>query len=69
MKNENNGALMEIGVIEKIENDKYVVASITRPGMKTLPLKALSGDDILSVGDKVFFFMLPNGDGCVLTTL
>lgn len=67
MKNDTYGAPLERGVIEQIENGKYRVSSITRDGIKSLPMRALSDLEVYSVGDIVYFFLFPDGDGMILT--
>lgn len=67
MSNETYGAPMERGVVEKIENGKYRVSSITRDGIKSLPMRALLDGEVYSVGDIVYFFLFPDGDGMILT--
>lgn len=69
MGKETYGAPLERGVIEKIENGKYRVSSINRDGIKSLPIGTLSDGDAFSVGDIVYFFLFPDGDGLILTKL
>lgn len=69
MRNGTYGAPLERGVIEKIENGKYRVSSITRDGIKSLPMRALSAGDAFSVGDIVYFFLFSDGNGIILTKL
>ena len=66
MKNEHCGAFLERGVVEKIEDGRYRVASITRDGIRSLPMRTL-WEESISVGDIVYFFSFPDGDGIILT--
>lgn len=65
-KNENNSATIDMGVIEKIEDGGYIVASYTRNGITTPPIKAMQETDTFSLGDQVFFFLFSTGDGRIL---
>ena len=65
MKKENYGAPLERGVIEEITDGKYRVASITRDGIKSLPIPSIA-KDTLSVGDKVLFYVFEDGDGLII---
>lgn len=60
------GAPIERGVIETIEDGRYRVASFTRNGITSLPLKAMNEADTLSVGDRVYFFLFDDGDGLII---
>lgn len=61
---EGYGAALERGVVETIEGGGYRVASMTRYGITTPVLKSLETD--LKVGDRVYFFLFPDGDGLIL---
>lgn len=61
---EGHGAAVERGVVETIESGGYRVASMTRYGITTPVLKSLETD--LKVGDRVYFFLFPDGDGLIL---
>ena len=67
MKNESYGAPLERGIIEKIEDEKYRVASLTRHGIKSLPIKSM--DNTLSIGDKVYFFLFQDGEGLIISKI
>lgn len=65
MKNENYGAPLERGVIEEITDNRYRVTSIDRDGITSRPIKTISSGD-LEIGDKVYFFLFPDGTGLIL---
>lgn len=69
MKNENYGASIECGVVESIENGAYRVASYTRDGAQSRPIKPINITDIFQKGDKVYFFMFDNGNGMIISKL
>lgn len=69
MKNELYGAALERGVIEKIENGKYRVSSLTRDGIASMPIKSINETDTYSIGDKVYFFLFDDGDGLILSKM
>lgn len=63
MKKEIYGATLERGkVTEKIDG-KYLVASITRDGITSAPIKAIPEDMTLGIGDPVYFFCLTTETG------
>lgn len=66
MKCESYGAALERGVIERIENGRYAVRSLTRDGIVSMPIRTTPNTGTLSVGDRVYFFVFPDGDGLVL---
>lgn len=66
MKKEMYGAPLERGRIEKIENGKYTVASITRNGISSLPIPALNPAETFSIGDNVYFYLFADGTGIIL---
>lgn len=69
MRNEIYGSTLERGVIEKIENGKYRVSSLTRDGIVSMPIKSKNETDTYSIGDKVYFFLFDDGDGLILSKM
>lgn len=69
MKNEIYGSTLERGVIEKIEDGKYRVSSLTRDGIVSMPIKSANETDTYSIGDKVYFFLFDDGDGLILSKM
>lgn len=69
MKNEIYGSTLERGLIEKIENGKYRVSSLTRDGILSMPIKSTNETDTYSIGDKVYFFLFDDGDGLILSKM
>ena len=68
MKNDSmSGAMIERGVICAAVNGSYKIRSATRYGIITPYLKAMSG--IYSVGDTVYYFMFPDGNGMILAAV
>ena len=64
---EGYGAALERGVVETIESGGYRVASMTRRGIRTPVIKSLETG--LKVGDRVYFFLFPDGDGVILAKM
>lgn len=62
-----NGAIIERGIVIAKINDTYRVRSITRDGIITPLLK--SAENTLSVADKVYFFLFPDGDGMIIAKM
>lgn len=60
-----HGAALERGRVAKIENGKYRVESLDRPGLKSTAIKVFSGET-LTEGDSVFFYLFADGDGIIL---
>lgn len=69
MENEIYGSTLERGVIEKIENGKYRVSSLTRDGISSMPIKSANETDTYSIGDTVYFFLFNDGDGLILSKM
>jgi hypothetical protein len=69
MSRENNpiyGAIIERGVIVKVNNDTYTIKSYDRDGITTLPIKRILHKAVYHVGDRVFFFLFQDGSGRIL---
>lgn len=75
---EKYGAPIERGTIVSIDGDRYRVASYSRDGVTSLPIKAIIDFDTYydgvpvrryGIGDKVFFFMFDDGNGMILGKL
>lgn len=64
-KQEMHGAALERGRVVNIENGKYRVESLDRPGLSSTPMKIFSGET-LTKGDSVFFYLFADGDGIIL---
>ena len=60
------GAMIERGEITAITDREYIVTSFSRAGIETPPLNALN-DAEYDVGDHVYFFMFPDGDGRIIS--
>ena len=78
MENEKYGAPIERGAIVSIEGNVYRIASYSRDGVTTPPIKAITDFDIYQdgvpvrrygAGDKVYFFMFDDGNGMILGKL
>ena len=67
MMKEGYGAALERGVIETIESGGYRVASMARRGITTPVIKSLEAG--LKIGDRVYFFLFPDGDGVILAKM
>lgn len=66
MCEEKYGAPVERGRITAAENGRYRVASITRAGITSPPIKPLFRDSAYEVGEIVYFFLFSDGDGLIL---
>lgn len=60
-----HGSALERGRVVGIENEKYRVESLDRPGLKSKAMKVFSGET-LTEGDSVFFYLFADGDGIIL---
>lgn len=57
--------IIERGIITAAADGRYTVASYDRGGITTPPLAALGGEGY-SAGDKVIYFIFPDGTGRVI---
>lgn len=64
---EKNGAFIERGIITEAQNGSFRVASYSRPGVTTPPIKSI--DSTVSAGDKVYFFLFTDGGGMIIGKL
>lgn len=62
------GATLERGVIAEVTEAGYAVASLDRSGIISPPIKARDNADY-AVGDRVYFFLYPDGTGIILCGL
>lgn len=60
------GASIERGRVETAQDGRYRVQSISRDGITTMPVAALLPGETYEVGDLVYFFLFPDGDGLIL---
>lgn len=60
------GAVIEQGRVIAPEGGGYRVESLSRPGIRTLPLQAAHGE-VFSPGDLVYFFMFRDGRGMIIS--
>lgn len=58
--------IIERGEILTVEQSGYTIASYSRDGITTPPLKALMDGKTYSVGDKVSYFIFSDGTGRVI---
>ena len=59
------GAPLERGVIAEAAEGGYIVESLDRRGIRTLPLPGFPGS-AFSEGEEVYFFVYTDGTGLVL---
>lgn len=59
------GALIERGKIETASTAGYTVASFDREGIVTAPIRPIDGH-LYTEGEKVYFFLFPDGTGQIL---
>ncbi len=59
------GARIERGKILSAENGSYIVASLDREGIETLPIRDIQ-DHSYTVGGTVYFFLFADGTGRIL---
>ena len=67
MKNEHNtpcGVQIERGRITAITGNTYTVESYDRPGVTAWGLKSMEQSH--NAGDKVYFFVFPDGSGLII---
>lgn len=62
------GAMMERGEIAEKTDEGYRVKSYDRDGVVTAALPAMDGKTF-GIGQKVYFFMFPDGSGLVVAAL
>lgn len=56
---------VERGTVAAVEDGRYTVVSLDRPGIVTMPLRA-AGTETYQTGDRVVLASFPDGDGLVL---
>lgn len=59
------GAVIERGIVTAADESGYHIASFDREGIVSPALADLSGESY-AVGDKVYFFLFPDGTGKIL---
>lgn len=59
------GAFIERGVVLEASNGKYKIKSLDRDGIETPPIGA-ADTRTYSAGDRVYFFLFPDGTGRIL---
>lgn len=62
------GAVIERGKITTATDEGYTVASFDRDGIVTPPIQPIH-DTSYTEGDKVYFFLFPDGTGKILCGL
>lgn len=56
---------IERGQIQRVSDDGYIVSSLDREGIVTPNITAIN-DNTYSEGDKVYFFIFPDGTGKII---
>lgn len=64
-KERQGGAALERGKIAGIENGEYIVQSLDRDGIESPPLGTVKNESY-QTGDRVYFFLFPDGTGKIL---
>lgn len=59
---------IERGIVKSVADGQYTVASLDRDGITTPPLATLDESEYLA-GDKVIYFIFPDGTGRILCKL
>lgn len=59
------GAIIERGEVVEAGNGSYVVRSLDRPSITTLPIKAINDSEYM-VGDTVDFYYFGDGTGKII---
>lgn len=62
------GATIERGIITGTEDGEYTVKSFDRDGIESPPLAPLDNESYTK-GDRVYFFLFPDGTGKILCHL
>lgn len=62
------GAAVERGEITGREQDGYTVKSCDRDGIESPPIQPMN-DESYQTGEKVYFFLFPDGTGRILGRL
>lgn len=62
------GAQIERGRVTKETEGRYILESLDRPGVTTMPLKDLLGETY-QTGDRVLYAFFPDGDGMIFGKL
>ena len=69
MKNDRiSGAMIERGEVIGVGEEGYTVRSFTRYSITTPELKPIDYS-VYSVGDIVYYFLFPDGDGAILAAV
>lgn len=63
------GAKIERGEVAVMTGEGAVVRSFCRDGIITPPLPHIGTGDALRTGDKVWFFLFPDGTGAVIARM
>lgn len=61
------GAEIERGIVIEEANGKYRVSSYSRPGVISPEIE--STEENVHLGDKVYFFLFPDGDGKIIAKM
>ena len=59
-------AAIERGQIKTVSDEGYVVTSLDREGIESQPITAINSNTY-SEGDKVYFFVFPDGTGKIIS--
>ena len=62
------GAVIERGIVQEANGDRYRVASLTRSGIVTPPIPSVRRRPH-TVGEKVFFFLFEDGQGAIIAAM
>lgn len=62
---ERYGAFIERGIVMRHTEDGYIVQSADRDGITTPPITYI-GDEEITVGDEVCFFLFSDGTGRII---
>lgn len=62
------GAAIERGEVLNAQNDTYTVKSLDRDGIESPPIGTADGT-AYQAGDRVYFFLFPDGTGKILCAL
>ena len=61
--------MIERGRIMEVTEEGYRVTSYDRDGIITPPIQVAGGDAVFTEGDRVYYFVFPDGTGKIICKL
>lgn len=77
MRQDHSSAKIERGTLKKLASDGWIVASMDRKGIETQPMQPMEilkltgtveglSKTVYQVGDRVYYFVFPDGTGQII---